>query len=55
MKVMWKEVMVGIGVLFCSALAGATDLTIQLNGPQAISRNTVNPKGKSALSTQFGW
>jgi membrane-bound inhibitor of C-type lysozyme len=41
MKTRWKQVLVGIGALSCSALAGATDLTIHLNGSQPISRNTV--------------
>jgi membrane-bound inhibitor of C-type lysozyme len=41
MKANWKQFFVGIGLLFCSALAGATDLTIHLNGSQPISRKTV--------------
>jgi membrane-bound inhibitor of C-type lysozyme len=40
-KAMWKQVLVGIGILSCSVLAEATDLTIHLNGSQPISRNTV--------------
>jgi membrane-bound inhibitor of C-type lysozyme len=41
MNARWKQVLVGIGVLSFSAFAGATDLTIHLNGSQPISRNTV--------------
>jgi membrane-bound inhibitor of C-type lysozyme len=41
MKRRWKLVLTGIGVLSWSALAGATDLTIHLNGSQPITRNTV--------------
>lgn len=41
MKRLWKRVWTGVGVLSCSALAGATDLTIHLNGSQPITRNTV--------------
>jgi membrane-bound inhibitor of C-type lysozyme len=41
MKATWKHFLIGIGVLSCSALAGATDLTIHLNGSQPISRKTV--------------
>jgi membrane-bound inhibitor of C-type lysozyme len=40
MREMWK-VLIGAGVLSFSALAGASDLTIHLNGSQPISRNTV--------------
>ncbi len=41
MSAMWKRVATGAGVLACSALAGASDLTLHLNGSQPISRNTV--------------
>jgi membrane-bound inhibitor of C-type lysozyme len=41
MKGMWKQTLIGTAILSCSALAGATDLTIHLNGSQPISRNTV--------------
>jgi membrane-bound inhibitor of C-type lysozyme len=33
--------LMGAGVLLCGGLAGASDLTIHLNGSQPISRNTV--------------
>ncbi len=38
MKAMAKRISIGIAALSCSALAGATDVTIHLNGSQAISR-----------------
>jgi membrane-bound inhibitor of C-type lysozyme len=41
MKRIWKQTLIGTAVLSCSALAGATDLTIHLNGSQPITRNTV--------------
>ncbi|MCU1222533.1 MAG: periplasmic protein-like protein [Edaphobacter sp.] len=41
MRVMWKQVLIGTGVLLCSTVAGASDLTIHLNGSQPISRNTI--------------
>ena len=41
MKRTWKSALMGIGVLSCSALAGATDLTIHLNGLQPVIRKTV--------------
>jgi len=41
MTMTWKQVLMGLAVLSCSALAGASDLTIHLNGSQPISRNTV--------------
>lgn len=37
----WKRVLIGISVLSCSTFAGATDLTIHLNGSQPITRSTV--------------
>jgi membrane-bound inhibitor of C-type lysozyme len=37
----WRQVSIGMAVLFCSVVAEATDVTIHLNGSQAISRNTV--------------
>jgi membrane-bound inhibitor of C-type lysozyme len=36
-----RQVAFGIGVLFCTVFAGATDVTIHLNGSQPISRKTV--------------
>src|SRR5580704_9467106 len=41
MKARWKQVFVGVWALSWSALAGASDLTIHLNGSQPISRNVV--------------
>ena len=41
MAMTWKRALTATGVLWCSALAGATDLTIHLNGSQPITRNTV--------------
>jgi len=41
MTMTWKRVLMGLGILSCSTLAGASDLTIHLNGSQPISRNTV--------------
>jgi membrane-bound inhibitor of C-type lysozyme len=41
MKSTLKLVLMGVGVLSCSVFAGATDLTIHLNGSQPITRNTV--------------
>jgi membrane-bound inhibitor of C-type lysozyme len=41
MTVRWRQVAIGTAVLFCSVFAGATDLTIHLNGSQTISRNTM--------------
>jgi membrane-bound inhibitor of C-type lysozyme len=41
MTMTWKRVLMELGILSCSALAGASDLTIHLNGSQPISRNTV--------------
>jgi membrane-bound inhibitor of C-type lysozyme len=41
MKSTGKLVLMGAGVLSCSVFAGATDLTIHLNGSQPITRNTV--------------
>jgi membrane-bound inhibitor of C-type lysozyme len=35
------KVLAGIAVLSCSVVAGATDLTIHLNGTEPISRKTV--------------
>jgi membrane-bound inhibitor of C-type lysozyme len=40
-RAVWKQFLIGIAVLSCSILAGATDLTIHLNGSQPITRNTV--------------
>jgi membrane-bound inhibitor of C-type lysozyme len=41
MNVLSMRVVVSVAVLSCSAVARASDLTIHLNGPEAISRNTV--------------
>jgi membrane-bound inhibitor of C-type lysozyme len=41
MKMMWRHILISAGVLSCGALAGASDLTIHLNGSQPISRKTV--------------
>lgn len=41
MTARWRQVLIGIGVLSYSFFAGATDLTIHLNGSQTISRNTI--------------
>jgi membrane-bound inhibitor of C-type lysozyme len=41
MRALWKQAVMVAGVLWCSALAGATDLTIHLNGSEPISRSTV--------------
>ena len=40
MRLTWKQI--GFGVLAWSALAQATELTLHLNGTQAISRQTIN-------------
>ena len=37
----WKHALMGVGILFCSVVAGATDVTIHLNGSQTFSRSTV--------------
>lgn len=39
MRLTWKQI--GFGVLAWSALAQATELTLHLNGTQAISRQTI--------------
>ncbi|WP_216843097.1 MliC family protein [Granulicella sp. S190] len=39
MKTPWRQVLMG-AVISCSACAGATDLTIHLNGSQTISRSS---------------
>jgi membrane-bound inhibitor of C-type lysozyme len=41
MTTRWRRVAIGFGILFCSVFAGATDVTIHLDGSQPISRNTV--------------
>ena len=40
MTARWRKVLIGAGSLFCSVFAGATDVTIHLNGSQTISRST---------------
>jgi len=41
MRGMWRRAGIGAGVLACSALVGASDLTIHLSGSQPFTRNTV--------------
>jgi membrane-bound inhibitor of C-type lysozyme len=41
MSAMWKQILISVGLLSCSALAGASDLTLHLNGSQPITRSTV--------------
>jgi membrane-bound inhibitor of C-type lysozyme len=41
MKAIWWRAVVGMVVLGCSALAGASDLTIHLKGSEMVARNTV--------------
>ena len=41
MKAIWWRVVVGVVVLACGATAGASDLTIHLNGSEAVARNTI--------------
>jgi membrane-bound inhibitor of C-type lysozyme len=40
MKAMGKRGLAGMAVVLCCAVAGASDLTIHLNGSQAITRST---------------
>jgi membrane-bound inhibitor of C-type lysozyme len=40
MRGTWKQFLICTGLLSYSVLAGATDLTIHLNGSQSISRST---------------
>jgi membrane-bound inhibitor of C-type lysozyme len=44
MKTRWRQVLSAVGVLACSVFAGATDVTIHLNGSQAMSRSTMKYK-----------
>jgi hypothetical protein len=37
MAMTWSRALTAVGVLSCSALAGATDLTIHLNGSEMIT------------------
>lgn len=37
----WKQVLIGMSVVAMSTLASATELTIHLNGTQALSRQTI--------------
>lgn len=37
----WKQIVIGMAALGCSALANATNLTIHLSGSQPLSRKTV--------------
>ena len=41
MREMWRRAGIGACVLACSALVGASDLTIHLSGSQPFTRNTV--------------
>jgi membrane-bound inhibitor of C-type lysozyme len=41
METRWRQVLTAAGVLGCSVFAGATDVTIHLNGSRAISRSTM--------------
>jgi membrane-bound inhibitor of C-type lysozyme len=41
MTARWRQILIVVGVLFCSGFAGATDVTIHLSGSQPISRNTM--------------
>lgn len=41
MKTIWKQSVIAIAILFASAFAAATDVTIHLKGSRAISRSTV--------------
>jgi membrane-bound inhibitor of C-type lysozyme len=44
LKTSWRHVVAAVGVLSCSVFAGATDVTIHLNGSQEISRSTMKYK-----------
>jgi membrane-bound inhibitor of C-type lysozyme len=44
MNALLMRVVAGVAVLSCGAVARASDLTIHLNGTEAISRNTVKYK-----------
>jgi membrane-bound inhibitor of C-type lysozyme len=44
MNALLMRVVAGVAVLSCGAVAKASDLTIHLNGTEAISRNTVKYK-----------
>jgi membrane-bound inhibitor of C-type lysozyme len=41
MQRLWKQILIGMGVLAGSTLASATDLTLHLNGTQALTRQTI--------------
>jgi len=41
MRATSRLVLIGVSVIACGAYAGATDLTIHLNGSQPVSRNKV--------------
>lgn len=41
MKTIWKQSAIAMAILSVGAFAAATDVTIHLNGSQAISRSTV--------------
>jgi membrane-bound inhibitor of C-type lysozyme len=41
MRFMWKQIVAGLSVVACSALGQATELTIQLSGSQAMTRQTI--------------
>jgi membrane-bound inhibitor of C-type lysozyme len=42
MRFIWKQIVAGMGVVACSAIGQATDLTLHLSGSQAISRRTIS-------------
>jgi membrane-bound inhibitor of C-type lysozyme len=41
MRLTWKQVVAGLGVVACSVPGQATELTIQLSGSQAMTRQTI--------------
>src|SRR5277367_1920845 len=41
MQAKWRLMIIGIAALGCSTFAGATDLTIHLNGSEPLKRQTV--------------
>jgi len=53
MKTHWKQALTAVVVLSCSVFAEATDVTIHLNGSQAISRSTMKYKC-DAQGTKMG-
>jgi membrane-bound inhibitor of C-type lysozyme len=53
MKTRWRQVLTVAGVLACSVFAGATDVTIHLNGSQEMTRSTMKYKC-DAQGTKMG-